>query len=70
MDELLKQVIADVLKECASQNISVRQFLMGIGENDRTSWNALLYKPNPSKGKLHLLLKLLKYFNYDKRKEN
>lgn len=70
MDKLLQQLITDVNKECAQQKISVRQFLIGLGESSTNAWYSLAYDKFPSYGKLQLLLKLLKYFNYDKKPTN
>lgn len=58
-----------VYKHCNANNISVRQFMIELGESGTSAWDSLC-KYKPSYGKLNLLLKLLKFFNYDNKTEN
>ena len=68
--DLQNEVLNLTLQHCAKRGISVRQFMIELGYPSRQAWNALLYKPNPSYGKLNLFIKLLNYFNYDNKTEN
>lgn len=63
--ELLDSVITDVYKHCAENDISIRQFLLSIGQNKVYTFYTL-QKSIPDFGQLGLLLTLLNYFNYGK----
>ena len=64
--EFIQQLITDVHKHCNDNNISIRQFLIGLGQNGIVNYQTLL-NCSTDRGQLGLVLTLLNFFNYGKK---
>ena len=69
MANILDKVRTDVYRYCNDNGISVRQFLLEIGESSRINWETL-QRTKASTGQIGLLVKLLNFFNYDNKTAN
>lgn len=66
---IIDKLRTDVYKYCNDNSISVRQFLLEIGESSRINWETL-HRTKACKGQIGLLVKLLNFFNYDNKTKN
>lgn len=66
MDAFLEKLRVDVMKYCIKHKLSIRQFLLQINENGLSNWYTLFRRNYQKNGQIGLLLKLIKYFDYDK----